>query len=315
MHDYFNITRDDAADILNVDENLSELLDAAYTLRKKYKGNVVKVQLLTNVRSGNCSENCAYCAQSGHNDVEIQKYRLVAYDKLMSDGKTVRDKKLVRHCIGFSGIRFGDKEVGEFAAYVRGLKSVSDADICCSVGFLTESQARVLKDAGVNRINHNLNSSRRFYPNICTTHSYDDRINNILMLKRLGFEICCGGIAGMGESRGDVVDMLFEIKNIAPASVPINFLVPIDGTAVDRSGVAELTPEYCLKILCLARLLNPAADIRAAAGREIYLKGYEKEMFRVVDSVFASGYLTVGGQSPDDTIKLITDLGFDYAIE
>ena len=190
-----------------------------------------------------------------------------------------------------------------------------DTQICCSIGFLTEKQARILKDAGLDRINHNLNSSRSFYPEICTTHTYDQRVNNIKMLQSLGFEICSGGIVGMGESKEDIVDMLMDIREINPESVPINFLLPIPGTKLADRDISELTPDYCMKVLCLARLMVPKSDIRCAAGREVYFKGLEPELFKVVDSIFASGYLTAGGQGIDDTMKMIKDAGFDGEIE
>jgi biotin synthase len=135
------------------------------------------------------------------------------------------------------------------------------------------------------------------------------------MLQNMGFEICCGGIVGLGEEKTDVVDLLFDVREIRPQSVPINFYLPIPGTALAKIDISHLSAEYCLKVLCLARLLIPEADIRCAAGREVYLKGKEKWMFYAVDSIFASGYLTAGGQSIDDTIKVITDAGFQYRIE
>jgi biotin synthase len=310
------LSRQEAFDMLNLpDEALPELLDAACALRKKYKGNVVNIQLLTNARSGDCTQNCAYCAQSRTSQADIPQYDLVSYEKLRQDGYTVREKKLARHCIGLSGIRFSDQEIDQFADYIRKLKKETQTPICCSIGFLTPGQAEKLKAAGVNRINHNLNTSRNFYSAICTTHTYEERIANIKMLQGLGFEICCGGIVGLGESKTDVVDMLLEIQAIQPQSVPINFLIPIEGTALAEADTSHLSAEYCLKVLCLARLLNPEADIRCAGGREIYLKGKEKWLFSVVDSVFASGYLTAGGQSIEDTINAITAAGFQYAIE
>ncbi|MDR1160649.1 MAG: biotin synthase BioB [Syntrophomonadaceae bacterium] len=310
------LSRQEALDILNLpDEELPELLEKVYCIRQKYKGNVVGIQLLTNARSGNCSQNCAYCAQSHDSNADISKYKLVSYDKLLQDGRTVQEKNLSRHCIGLSGIRFSDQEIDELAGYIRNLKKETSSHICCSVGFLTPRQAQILKEAGVNRINHNLNTSANFYPNICTTHTYEERIANIKMLQSMDFEICCGGIIGMGESKNDVVDMLFAIKEINPQAVPINFLIPVPGTAMSRIDISSLSPEYCLKVLCLTRLLNPKSDIRCAGGREVYLKGYEKMMFYAVDSIFASGYLTTDGQSIEDTIKTITDAGFQYYIE
>ncbi|MDR2740494.1 MAG: biotin synthase BioB [Treponema sp.] len=309
------LSKDEAMGILDLGNgDLAELLDVTYTLRKKYKGNTVGVQILTNGRSGNCSQNCAYCAQSRESKADIEIYRLVSYEKLSRDGQAVKEKNLARHCIGLSGIRFSDSEIDEFAALVRDLKKEANTHICCSIGFLSPAQAKKLKDAGVNRINHNLNTSRNYYPRICTTHSYDERVANIKMLQDMGFEICSGGIVGLGETNADVADMFFELRGINPQSVPVNFLLPLKGTALEGTGTAHLTPEYCLKVLCLARLMLPRSDIRCAAGREVYLKGHEREMFKAVDSIFASGYLTAGGQGIDETIRIITDAEFEYRV-
>jgi len=309
-------TYEEALSILNLpDSELPELLNTVYQIRKKYKGNKVGIQLLTNVRSGDCSQNCAFCAQSNKSEADIKKYSLVSSEKLLEDGNLVFMKNLARHCLGLSGIRFSDAEIDEFANEVKKLKNKTETAICCSIGLLTPEQAKKLKNAGVNRINHNLNTSERFYPNICTTHTYKERTDNIKMLQSIGFEICCGGIIGLGEDKADIIDMLLSIKEINPQAVPINFLIPIKGTPLENINTTYLTAEYCLKILCLVRLLLPKSDIRCAAGREVYLKGKEKEMFCAVDSIFASGYLTTGGDSIDETIKIIKNAGFEYYIE
>ena len=211
-------------------------------------------------------------------------------------------------------MKFTDAEIETLAEKIRKMKA-GGTHLCCSIGFLTEHQAKVLKDAGLDRINHNLNSSRNYYPNICSTHTFDQRVANIRMLQGLGYEICSGGIIGMGESKEDVVDMLMELREIQPEALPINFLLPIPGTPLEHADMSVLSTAYCLKVLCLARLLVPKADIRCAAGREVYFKGEEKNLLRVVDSIFASGYLTAGGQGIKDTIQAIEDAGFTYEIE
>ncbi|MDR2602752.1 MAG: biotin synthase BioB [Spirochaetaceae bacterium] len=311
-----DITREEAFFALDTpDEKLGSLVEAAFNVRKKYKGLKVGIQLLTNARSGDCTQNCAYCAQSGASKADIKKYKLIPFNSVMEHGNLVKEKNLSRHCIGLSGIRFSDGEIEKFCEYVQKLKAASAGPICCSIGFLTRSQAIKLKNSGVNRINHNLNTSRAFYPNICTTHSYDERVENIKMLKETGFEICCGGIIGLGETKEDVIDMFFDIKKINPQSTPVNFLIPIKGSLMENARVDYLTPEYCLKVLSLARLMLPTQDIRCAAGREIYLKGREKELFSVADSIFASGYLTSGGQGVDETTALVTRNGFECSIE
>lgn len=211
-------------------------------------------------------------------------------------------------------MKFTDAEIEELAEKIRKMKE-QGTHLCCSIGFLTEKQALMLKEAGLDRINHNLNSSRAYYHNICSTHTFEQRVANIKMLQGLGFEICSGGIIGMGESKEDVVDMLLELREIRPEALPINFLLPIPGTPLEHADMSALTTAYCMKVLCLARLLVPQSDIRCAAGREIYFKGEEKNLLRVVDSIFASGYLTADGQGIKDTIQAIEDAGFTYEIE
>ena len=309
------LSREEAIEILNTpDENLDELIARAEKLRRKYKGNHVSIHILTNARSGNCSQDCAYCAQSCRSKADIDKYKWVADEKLYEDNDFVNEHHLSRHCIGLSGMKFTDAEIEVLAEKIRKMKA-DGTHLCCSIGFLTEHHAKVLKDAGLDRINHNLNSSRSFYHNICSTHTFEQRVDNIHMLQRLGFEICSGGIVGMGESKEDIADMLLELREIQPEALPINFLLPIKGTPLGDADTSGLTTEYCLKVLCLARLLVPQSDIRCAAGREVYFKGQEKKLLSVVDSIFASGYLTEGGQSIQGTLRTITDAGFTYEIE
>ena len=309
------LSREDALAILNTpDESLEELVSFAETFRRKYKGNHVSIHILTNARSGNCSQDCAYCAQSCRSKADIDKYKWVADEKLYEDNDFVNEHHLSRHCIGLSGMKFTDAEIEVLAEKIRKMKA-DGTHLCCSIGFLTEHQAKVLKDAGLDRINHNLNSSRNYYPNICSTHTFDQRVANIRMLQGLGYEICSGGIIGMGETREDVVDMLMELREIQPEALPINFLLPIPGTPLEHADMSVLSTAYCMKVLCLARLLVPKADIRCAAGREVYFKGEENMLLRVVDSIFASGYLTAGGQGIRDTIQAIEAAGFTYEIE
>lgn len=309
------MTREDALKILNTpDEEMDQLIAEAEKLRRKYKGDNVGIHILTNARSGNCSQDCAYCAQSYRSNADIDKYRWVSDEKLFKDNDFVNKNHLARLCIGLSGMKFTDDEILELAERIKTMKATG-THLCCSIGFLTEKQARILKDAGLDRINHNLNTSRSYYSHICSTHTFDQRVKNIKMLQSIGFEICSGGIIGMGESKEDIVDMLLELKEINPEAIPINFLLPIKGTPFENVDTSILTPNYCLKVLCLARLLVPQADIRCAAGREIYFRGDEKRLLSVVNSIFASGYLTEDGQGIKDTIKAITDAGFTYEIE
>lgn len=254
------ITREEALAILNTpDEQLDEFIAQAERLRRKYKGDNVGIHILTNARSGNCSQDCAYCAQSCRSSADIDKYKWVSDEKLYLDNDFVNKNHLARHCIGLNGMKFTDAEIEELAAKIRKMKETG-THLCCSIGFLTEKQAHMLREAGLDRINHNLNSSRAFYPNICSTHTFDQRVANIKMLQSLGYEICSGGIIGMGESKEDVVDMLLELREINPEAISINFLLPIEGTPLAHKDTSGLPPEYGLKFshlqgfLCLRQI-------------------------------------------------------------
>ena len=202
------LTREEAIEILNTpDDKLEELIKRAEVLRRKYKGNHVSIHILTNARSGNCSQDCSYCAQSSRSKADIDEYKWVSDEKLYADNDFVNEHNLSRHCIGLSGMQFTDEEIEELAKKIRKMKE-DGTHLCCSIGFLTKKQALILKEAGLDRINHNLNSSQNYYHNICSTHTFEQRVANIKMLQELGFEICSGGIIGMGESKEDVVDML-----------------------------------------------------------------------------------------------------------
>jgi biotin synthase len=310
------LSREDCLAVLDApDEDLEGLVEAAFALRKRHKGLRVGIHILSNAKSGGCTEDCAYCAQSRNADSGIAAYPLIDYETLAAAGRTAADRRLSRHCIGLSGIRFSDEAIAALAEYARRLKAETPTPLCCSIGFLTEAQARALKSAGIDRINHNLNTSRAFYPHICTTHRFDERLANIAMLRGLGFEICSGGIIGLGEGKGDVVDLLLELRSIGPEAVPLNFLLPLKGTGLEQADTAHITPAYGLKVLCLARFLLASASIRCAAGREVYFKGRERDLFKVVDSIFAAGYLTAGGQTIDEAAALVEEAGFAYCIE
>ena len=180
-------------------------------------------------------------AQSCRSTADIDKYKWVDEDKLYQDNDFVNDYHLSRHCIGLSGMKFTDKEIEELARRIRKMKE-HGTHLCCSIGFLTEKQAKMLKEAGLDRIKHNLNSSRSYYHNICSTHTFEQRVQNIHMLQGLGFEICSGGIIGMGESKEDVVDMLLELREIQPEALPINFLLPIKGTPLGDACLLYTSP-------------------------------------------------------------------------
>ena len=202
-----------------------------------------------------------------------------------------------------------DEEIEHFCQVTREIKQELSLEICLCLGLLNETQARKLKEAGVGWVNHNLNTSERYHPEICSTHTYQDRVETVRNVRNAGLMTCSGGIVGMGETDEDVLDLAFACREMRMDSIPVNFLHPIKGTPME--GFQHLTPMRCLKILCLFRFLNPASEIRAAGGREVNLRSFQAMSLYPANSIFVEGYLTTPGQEADEALKMITDMGFE----
>lgn len=310
-----NISRNEALDLLHLEDSLVlKLVAEAYELRKKKWGKKVHIQYLSNSKSGNCSEDCHYCSQSSVSNAQIDKHSLLTENEIVKDSNIARELNAKRFCTALSGKYVSDKEIDKLCNSFRKIKADGTLDICCSLGFITKEQAEKLKKSGLDRVNHNLNSSKNYYSEICTTHTYDERIQNIKRCKGAGLEICSGGIIGQGESDQDIIDLLFELKEIDPHSIPINFLIPVAGTPFGKNQT-NLTPVKCLKILALARIILPEKEIRMAGGREVHLKSLQPMALYCVNSIFVRGYLTEDGQKEDQALSMIEDLGFELEIE
>ncbi|MFK7778718.1 MAG: biotin synthase BioB [Gimesia sp.] len=307
------ITRDEALDILHSsDDDLLELLAATYRVRQKHFGKQVQLYFLKNAKSGLCPEDCGYCSQARGSKAEIPKYRMLNEEKLIDGAKAANEAKAGTYCIVASGRGPTDKEVEHVASVVEKIKSSYDLRICCCLGLLSEEQAKRLQQAGVNRINHNLNTSRAYYEKICTTHTYEDRLQTLKIAKDAGMELCSGLIIGMGETPEEIVDATFELCALQPKSIPVNFLNSIEGTSLE--AVDELDPRYCLKALCLIRMALPATELRIAGGREVNLRSMQAMGLYAANSIFVSDYLTTKGQSADADYEMIADLGFKVII-
>ena len=305
--------QDDLTFFLNCD--LDELCEGADRIRKHFVGDKVDLCSIINGRSGKCPEDCKYCAQSAHNHTDCEVYDFLPEEDIVKACKLNESEGVDRFSIVTAGKALTGEEFEKAVHAYETMNKECDIELCASMGFLNAEQLHRLHEAGVSSYHHNIETSKRYFPQICTTHTYEQKIATLKMVKEEGMYVCSGGIIGMGESKEDVVDMLMDLKAISPESVPINFLLPIPGTRLADRDISGLTPEYCMKVLCLARLMIPKSDIRCAAGREVYFKGIEPELFKVVDSIFASGYLTAGGQGIDDTMKMIRDAGFTGEIE
>src|ERR1700687_2263578 len=304
------LMRDEAAAIINCpDARLSDLLRATRKVREASFGNRVKICMLRNAQSGICPEDCGYCSQSRISKAEIPVYKLQSVAQLREGARVAVENGARRYCMVASmrGPSAADIEhLAEACASIR--TEFPTLELCLSIGLLSAEQARTLKAAGAGWINHNLNTSRRFYPEICSTHTWDDRVRTIENVRAAGLSTCSGGIVGMGETDYDILDLAYATRALKIVSVPVNFLHPIKGTPLEAKN--ELTPERCLKVACLFRLLNPRSEVRAAGGRELNLGARQADIFNAVHSIFVNGYLTTAGWGIGPTRELIEGAGF-----
>ncbi|MBI3129067.1 MAG: biotin synthase BioB [Candidatus Tectomicrobia bacterium] len=291
------------------DEDLLALLDAAFRVRRRHFGKAVQIHYLINAKSGLCPEDCAYCSQSAVSDAEIPRYGLVDDEALIEGAARAAEAGSLRYCIVISGRGPTDAEIGRLCSVVGRIKERHGLSICCSLGLLDGTKARRLKEAGVDRLNHNLNTSQRFYGHICSTHTYGDRLETLSAGRSAGLELCSGVIFGQGEGEEDVLDVCEALRSLGPESIPVNFLHPIPGTPLER--LAHLGPRRCLRLLCLMRFYNPAAEIRVAGGREVQLRDLQPLALYPANSIFVEGYLTTPGQGAAAARRMIEDMGFE----
>src|SRR5256712_12477496 len=261
------LTRDEALSILRApEEELLALLNAAFRVRRSAFGLKVKLNMIVNAKSGICPEDCGYCSQSIVSTALIAKYSLLSADVIVEGALEAWARKARTYCIVASGRGSSGRELREVTAAVRRIKEEMPMKICACLGLLTDEQARLLKEAGVDRYNHNLNTSADHHPKITTTHTFDDRVRTVEAVKRAGISPCSGFIAGMGETDEQIVDVAFALRALDADSIPVNFLHAIPGTPLE--GTHELNPRRCLKILALLRLARPTQEIRVAGGGE-----------------------------------------------
>ena len=304
------IDRQQALELLETsDENLLDLMAGAFRIRQHYFGKTVQLYFLMNAKSGLCPEDCTYCSQSKISDAEIPKYNLLSRDKLLDGARVAAERDSKTYCIVISARGPNEREIAAVESIVPEIKEKYDLKICACLGLLNDDQAKRLKAAGVDRVNHNLNTSDSFYSKICTTHTYQDRIDTLEAVRDAGMELCSGGIIGMGEKREDIVGMAFSLRDLDVQSIPLNFLNAIEGTPLE--GHQELNPRLCLKALAMFRYVNPDREIRIAGGREIHLRSLQPLGLYAANSIFVGDYLTTKGQAPKEDYQMIEDMGFE----
>jgi len=294
--------------ILGSELPLLPLLHEARTVRERFFGNRVQVHVLNNAQNARCPEDCGYCSQSAVTDAPLRPYPWKPKAELVAEAKNAHACGAFRYCMVASGRGPTDRQIDYLVDVVETIKAEVPVNICVSVGLLDEAKARRLKRAGVDRLNHNLNTSERRYPEICSTHTYADRLATLRAARAAGLEACSGLIVGMGEQDEDVVEVALELRGLEVPSIPVNFLLPIEGNPVQSDG--SLTPERALRVLAMMRLANPRAEVRVAAGREGHLRSLEALALWPANSLFVDGYLTTKGKSAVETHRMIRDAGF-----
>lgn len=310
------LTDEEAMAILDCpDEELLLLMQGAYNIRRTYYGNKVKLNMIINAKSGLCPENCGYCAQSAVSTAPIKTYKMVDKETLIRGAEEAYRLRIGTYCIVASGRGPSEKEIDTVVSAVKEIKERFGLKICACLGILKPEQAERLKEAGVDRYNHNINTSREHHPNITTSHTYDDRVRTVETVKQAGISPCSGVIVGMKETKQDVINMARSLRILDADSIPVNFLNAIDGTPL--AGTNELDPRYCLKVLALFRYMNPTKEIRIAGGREVNLRSLQPLGLYAANSIFIGDYLTTAGQEKSEDYRMLEDLGFeiDFAEE
>lgn len=308
MDKYKDYTKEDFLKLY--DTPLEELLKIAREITHETFSNEVEACSIISAKTGACSENCKYCAQSSHNHAEIECHPILDVETVKKAAFSAKENGASRFAIVTSGRRPSAKDFEIILQMVREISKIEGLTCCASLGILTESQIKQLKDAGLKRFHHNINTSENYHKFICTTHTFEDRINTVKLVQKYGMEVCCGVIIGMGETREDRVDMALTLKELNPESVPMNILCPIKGTPLENYG-DKINEEEILKTICIFRIILPNAVLRYAGGRTTRLSEENQKLGIIagINSVLVGNYLTTAGSKSEDDKKMLEELG------
>lgn len=289
------------------EEHLLDLVSLSYKVMGEYQGKGIHLCGIMSAKTGNCPEDCAFCAQSIHSEAPVRVSSIIDPSLILKSAKEAEKSGATEFCIVTSGKGPDKKTFRNVIDAVDLIHSHTNLSIGCSLGILTEEQAKLLSKAGVNRYNHNLETSRSFFPRICTTHSYEERVKTATLVKEEGMELCCGGILGMGESLEQRVELAFELRDLDPALVPINFLNPRPGTAL--ATWSSLTPIEAIKSIALFRLILPQSILICAGGREVVLRELQPlALLAGANGLITGNYLTTQGRSTEEDLQMLRDL-------
>ncbi len=294
------------------ERDLPVLLEGASRIRDKFVGEHVHTCSIVAGKVGRCDQDCAFCSQSAHFSTHVRGETVLSGEQVYRASREAAANGASCFCVVNSGLGPTDEELEHWAPVFEQIREPGDIGLGASLGVLTPAQVRRLAELGVRRYNHNLQTSRRFFPNIISTHGYDERLKTLRLLKQAGIELCSGALLGMGETWSDRLDLAFELRDLAPEVVPINFLMPIRGTPLAQ--VPPLGPTECLKIIAVFRHVLPDAQIELAGGRNTQLGALQDRIFAAGASGFLTGnYLTTCGRSPEEDKRMVRELGLQIA--
>lgn len=300
-------TKQELLDLYN--KPLTELIEISHKITEENFENTVEACSIVSAKTGACSENCKYCAQSKHNHADIECHPLLDVDTVKKAALSAKENGANHFCIVTSGTAPTKKDFENILKMVKEVASIDGLHCCASLGLLSEDEIKELKDAGLERYNHNINTSENYHKNICSTHNFEDRVHTVEMIKKHGIEACCGVIIGMGESREDRIDMALSLKKLNPKTVPINFLNPIKGTPLEDYE-NKIDEEEILKTICIFRIVLPKTLLRYAGGRTTRLSKYNQKLGIIagINSLLVGNYLTTTGSKSEEDEKMLEQL-------
>ncbi len=305
------ITFDEAQQFIELDSwpDVLKLCAQATRIRERFTGQEVDLCALVNAKAGLCPEDCKFCGQSSHWNTGISTYPLMSADQIVERARQAKEFGAKRFCIVTATRALSDRDLPILCEAVRRVKEEVGIIPECSLGFLTEAQLLALKEAGMTRYNHNLETAESHFPEICSAHTYQDRLNNIRMLKRHEVEACCGGILGLGESRRERLELAFALAELDVACAPINVLNPRPGTPLEATNAPD--PMEVVKTIAIFRFILPRARLELGGGREVNLRDFQVLAFLAgANSLIIGGYLTTHGRQPTHDLQMLQDLGF-----
>jgi biotin synthase len=308
-----SLTRDEARAVLRAaPDALLPLLDAVFRVRRHFHGRRVHIHVLENAKLGGCPEDCSFCSQSSRYETAAGEAPIKSVDELVAGARRAHASGAYRYCMVTATRGPSRRDLDVICEAAVRIKAELDLSLCASLGLLTDERAARLKQAGIDRFNHNLETSERHFPAVVTSHTWADRVQTLRTARDAGLETCSGGIIGLGESEEDVLDLAYALRALDTHSVPINFLDPRPGTPLGDSDRIE--PSYALRVLSLFRFLHPRADLRVAGGREANLRSLQPLALYAANSIFTDGYLTTPGARPHDDHQMIVDMGFEIEL-